>query len=89
MTKAEILALHWEDIDFENNIITVNKSVAKTENGVSYKCHKTYTSIRTVPFPKEIVPLLKQYHKEYNLTKFRLDIIGKGKVIYLYKLTVL
>ena len=79
MRKGEILALHWEDIDFENNIITVNKSVAKTENGVSYKCPKTYTSIRTVPFPKEIVPLLKQYRKEYNLTKFRLGDYWKGQ----------
>ena len=79
LRKGEILALHWEDIDFENNIITVNKSVAKTENGVSYKCPKTYTSIRTVPFPKEIVPLLKQYRKEYNLTKFRLGDYWKGQ----------
>lgn len=79
LRKGEILALNWEDIDFENNEISVNKSVAKTENGVALKNPKTYTSIRTVPFPKEIAPLLKQYHKEYNLTRFRLGDYWKGQ----------
>lgn len=78
LRKGELLALHWEDIDFEHNVITINKSVAKTENGVGYKCPKTHTSIRTVPFPKEIIPLLKQYRKEYNLTRLRLGDYWKG-----------
>ena len=79
LRKGEILALHWEGIDFENNSLTVNKSVAKTENGVSYKCPKTHTSIRTVPFPKEIAPLLKQYRKEYNLVKIGLGDYWKSQ----------
>ena len=79
LRKGEILALHWEDIDFENNMLIVNKSVAKTENGVNYKSPKTQTSIRTVPIPKELIPLLKQYRKEYNLTKFRLGDYWNGQ----------
>ena len=78
LRKGEILALNWKDIDFDNLIINVNKSVTKTENGVAYKNPKTYNSIRTVPFPKEITPLLKQYRKEYNLTKLRLGDYWKG-----------
>ena len=78
LRKGEILALHWDDIDFETNMINVSKSVAKTENGVNLKCPKTYSSIRTVPIPLEIVPLLKQYKKEYNITRFQLGNYWKG-----------
>lgn len=79
LRKGELLALHWDDIDFENCTISVSKSVAKTEQGVGYKCPKTKTSIRTVPIPKEIIPLLKQYRKEYNLTRLRLGDYWKGQ----------
>lgn len=78
LRKGEILALHWEDIDFVNNTITVNKSVAKTENGVGYKCPKTQSSIRTVPLPTKIIPLLKKYRTEYHLTRMSLGDYWKG-----------
>lgn len=78
LRKGEILALNWEDIDFENNVLFVNKSVSKSENGVAYKCPKTYTSIRTVPIPKEIILLLKQYRIEYNQTRLMLGSYWKG-----------
>ncbi len=84
LCKGELLALHWDDIDFEKNMLTVSKSVAKTENGVGYKCPKTKTSIRTVLIPKEIIPLSKQYRKDYNLTRLRLGglLEGERKSIY-------
>lgn len=78
LRKGEILALHWKDIDFENNIINVDKSVSISEEGVTLKNPKTYTSIRTVPLPKELVPLLKQYRKEYNITRLSLGDQWKG-----------
>ena len=78
LRKGEILALKWEDIDFEERTISVTKTVAKSENGVEYKCPKTKTSIRTVPLPNEILPLLKQYKKEYNITRLSLGDYWKG-----------
>lgn len=79
LRRNEILALHWDDINFEERIITVNKSVTKTELGVGVKDPKTVTSIREVPFPGEMVPLLKQYRKEYNLKRFSLGSYWKGE----------
>lgn len=46
---------------------------------MGYKYPKILISIRTVPLPAEIVPLLKQYRKEYNLTKLSLGDYWKGK----------
>lgn len=78
LRKGEILALHWQDIDFKNKIINIDKSVSISEEGVTLKNPKTYTSIRKVPLPKELIPLLKQYRKEYNLTRLNLGDQWKG-----------
>lgn len=78
LRKGEILALHWQDIDFKNKIINIDKSVSISEEGVTLKNPKTYISIRKVPLPKELIPLLKQYRKEYNLTRLNLGDQWKG-----------
>lgn len=77
--KGETLAIHWDDIDFVKREISITKSVGKVENGVAYKNPKTATSIRTVQFPAKVLPLLKQYRKEYNLKKFQMGDAWKGK----------
>lgn len=76
--KGETLAIHWSDIDFTNREISITKSVGKVENGVEYKNPKTATSIRKVSFPTQILPLLKQYRKEYNIMKLQMGDAWKG-----------
>jgi len=76
--KGETLALQWSDIDFDENEIRISKSVGKTEEGVTLKKPKTATSVRTVTFPNEIKPLLKQYRKEYNLYRLSMGSEWKG-----------
>ena len=49
MRKGEILALQWKDIDFENNLINVYKSVYYKTNGVEIKGTKTEAGTRIVP----------------------------------------
>ena len=39
---------------------------------------KTATSVRTVSFPDEILPLLKRYRQEYALYRFQLGTAWKG-----------
>lgn len=76
--KGETLALHWSDIDFEKKTISITKSVGKTEDGVELKKPKTATSVRTVSFPDAILPLLKQYKKEYTTYRFELGTAWQG-----------
>jgi integrase len=78
MRKGEILALHWSDIDLEDKVIRINKSVTKTEHGIGYKEPKTNSSIRTVSLPETLIPLLKQYKKEFNLARLQLGDYWKG-----------
>lgn len=49
MRKGEILALQWQDIDFENNLIFVSKSVCHDGDKPIIKKPKTEESIRYVP----------------------------------------
>ena len=49
MRKGELLALTWRDIDFENNIIHVTKSVYHDGNRAFLKEPKTKSGVRTVP----------------------------------------
>ncbi|MCH5257021.1 MAG: site-specific integrase [Lachnospiraceae bacterium] len=76
--KGETLALHWNDIDFATHEISISKSVGKIEHGVELKKPKTKTSVRTVTFPEQILPLLKQYKSEYNQYKFSLGTAWQG-----------
>lgn len=49
MRRGEILALQWQDIDFENNIIHVTKSLGLNHDRPFIKEPKTEKGIRVVP----------------------------------------
>ncbi len=76
--KGETLALKWSDIDFQKREIAITKAVGKTETGVALKKPKTATSVRKVPFPEQIIPVLKEYRKEYRLLRLSLGSAWKG-----------
>lgn len=58
--------------------IAITKSVGKTETGVELKKPKTAASVRKVPFPKQIVPVLKEYRKKYYLLRLSMGNAWKG-----------
>lgn len=66
---GELLGLTWDDIDFKNGTIRVNKTscVMKDSNG-TYKIHvdrpKTNSSIRIIPIPKPLLLKLKAIKKQ-------------------------
>lgn len=62
LRRGEITALTWNDIDFKNNTVTVNKSYDFKSNIV--KLPKTSAGIRTVPMPELLVEFLKNEKKD-------------------------
>lgn len=79
LRKGEILALHWDDIDFDKHQLRVCKTVAMSKNGLICKEPKTKSSVRTVPIPKQVMPLLLQYQSEYDAYKDSLGDKWQGK----------
>lgn len=54
MRKGEILALQWKDVDFDNNVIYVTKSIAHDGDRPVVKPPKTEAGVRTVPMLQKL-----------------------------------
>lgn len=71
---SEVLGLTWDNIDFIENTITINKITVRDNNTVILKSPKTESSERTISAPKEVIHLLREYKKNQLEDKL------KGKI---------
>lgn len=76
---GELSALTWEDIDFDENAISINKAVAYGKQGMYIKTPKTETSNRIVVIPQDEINLLRQLRVEQRKDILRLGTYWKGK----------
>lgn len=67
--RGELIALTWDDVDFETNTISITKSSARTKDGIITKAPKTFSSIRDVSLPAECMELIRRYQKEQEKYK--------------------
>ena len=67
---GELLALTWEDIDFNRHLLHINKTVSKVKIDDKNKLHidspKTKASNRVIPIPKPLIPILKRIKENQN-----------------------
>ena len=64
---GELLGLEWQDIDFKNGIIYINRSRQYLADlGVFTKVPKTESSIREIAIPEFIISLLEEYKIWYE-----------------------
>ena len=85
---GELMGLDWENIDFKNKEITVNKSsqyLAST--GVYTKPPKTPSSFRHISIPDSVIEILEEYKIWYDSQKEG-EVVYIGKVAYAYKGTM-
>ena len=74
MRKGEILALQWKDIDFDNNIIHVYKSIYHDGDKPGIKSTKTKASTRIIPLLNPLKErLLQQSNKDKETYLFSDD----------------
>lgn len=80
LRRGEILALTWDDIDLDNNMINVNKSLSKVyiiesdesrERKQIIQSPKSMHSIRTIPFPKSLKHLFRDLQVKQKINKLR------------------
>lgn len=76
---GELCALQWKDIDFINNTISITKTVQRVKNqdkNSEFKTKlivtepKTEHSIRTIPVPKFVMTILKEYRQDDEIFIF-------------------
>ena len=76
LRKGEIRALDWNDIDFNNNTLTIRKGLSDNVNGKKYiiSSPKTLKSNRTLPLSKKFIDDLKALKESVmQYTNFRED----------------
>lgn len=86
---GELLALTWNDIDFDKGLLSVTKSCydGKNEFGIYGRIidtPKTSSSVRTIPLPKQLTMILRQYKKPAS-SAFVISVNGKGVSLRSYQ----
>jgi len=69
LRRGELLALRWEDIDFEEGFLSVNRGIVRTKAGLQYQEPKTKRSKRIVGISEEVINTLKAHKKLQNEEK--------------------
>src|SRR5579871_2872505 len=59
LRRGELIGLQWQDVDFENLVIHVRRSVVQMVNG----CTKTEASGKDVPLDSELAASLMQFRQ--------------------------
>ena len=67
LRRGEVVALKWEDIDFKNNTLSVNKSAHKSKGKPqALKIPKSQNSVRTVYFSQIYAQALLEWQAEQS-----------------------
>lgn len=72
LRRGELCGLKWDDIDFKNNLIHIQRANLYTkEKGVYEDTTKNNSSERVVKTDNEIIKLLIEYKMKYNANKVK------------------
>lgn len=80
---GELLALTWNDIDFNKKLLTINKTaytISKNSKNIAYiDKPKTKKSYRIIPLPKQLINILK--NKKKKSTSNYIISTKKGNIV--------
>ena len=66
LRRGELMALQWEDLDFDTGVLTVNKQVYEVNGKLRLSVPKTKASIRKLLLPPGVVEVLREYRNRVN-----------------------
>lgn len=83
--RGELVALTWQDVDFINGTIQINKSIITTSSkGTLQKSPKTETGKRKIALPKITLLLLKEYKSYWAAEKLKRGSAWTSPTDYLF-----
>jgi integrase len=75
MRRGEVLALRWSDIDLDQRIVSINRTLEKSrEGGLRFKRPKTAKSRRTISLAEITASALRQHRVEQAKLLLRLGV---------------
>lgn len=69
--RGEMCGLCWEDIDFNNKTISLNRSLIRVKNNYTIGNLKTESSYRTIPISNNLLELLRNHQKIQKINKIK------------------
>ena len=78
LRKGELLALTWDDVDFENNAVAVTKAAAVVGGKQIVKVPKTRNSYHIVSIPKRMTTMLLKLKNEQTCYRLKVGSFWQG-----------
>ena len=63
LRRGEIIALQWDDLDFQTGVLNVSKQVNVVGGELQFSTPKTKSSIRKIVLPPALLEVLREYKK--------------------------
>lgn len=76
--RGELIALDWNDIDFENGTLHIYKTASKTKEGVILKETKTESGTRIINMPSSVMGLARKWKGHQMELQLQLGTAWKG-----------
>ena len=68
LRRSELAGLQWQDINFEKNIMKIERSMHRDKGyGIYYKCTKTESSKREISIPDRLAEQLREYKEWWQV----------------------
>ena len=61
LRRGELVALQWDDLDFQTGVLTINKQVTTVKGELQFSTPKTKSSIRKIVLPPALLDVLREY----------------------------
>ena len=87
MRRGELAGLEWSNINFKENLVTVNNNLIYSNGHVLMSTPKTVESCRTIYISNELLNILKKLQIRQNENKLKMvnlalkNFIMKGNII--------
>ena len=66
LRRGELIALQWEDLNFETGVLTVNKQAYTVNGELQIIPPKTKASVRKLMLPPAVLAVLREYRKKVD-----------------------
>ena len=84
MRKGEILALTWADIDFDQDTVSITKSVSPVKGKLLIKAPKTKSSRRVVTIPHALTERLEQLRQAQDAYRAQVGDYWQGTEAWIF-----
>ena len=66
LRRGELMALQWDDLNFDTGVLTVNKQVYEVKGKLQLSVPKTRASVRRLVLPPGVVEVLREYRSRVD-----------------------